>query len=113
MMVEGFDLRQAEHKNRFTLKTTWSGAAVACRSYNPKVVCSNPTLAIKYITVEPQYSSFLFSQKVGCPNSATLEVISRILGHASVGITGDVYRTVRQDEIRDEHTRFSPLAGNI
>ena len=43
-------------------------------------------------------------------NGAKLEVISRILGHASVGITGDVYRTVKQDEIRDEHTRFSPLA---
>jgi integrase/recombinase XerD len=46
-------------------------------------------------------------------NGAKLEVISRILGHASVGITGDVYRTVKQDEIRDEHMRFSPLAGNI
>ena len=46
-------------------------------------------------------------------NGAKLEVISRILGHASVGITGDVYRTVKQDEIREEHTRFSPLStGN-
>ena len=44
-------------------------------------------------------------------NGAKLEVISRILGHASVGITGDVYRTVKQDEIREEHTRFSPLSG--
>ncbi|MGA9099732.1 MAG: tyrosine-type recombinase/integrase, partial [Methanotrichaceae archaeon] len=45
-------------------------------------------------------------------NGAKLEVISRILGHASVGITGDVYRTVKQDEIREEHTRFSPLSNS-
>jgi site-specific recombinase XerD len=45
-------------------------------------------------------------------NGAKLEVISRILGHASVGITGDVYRTVKQDEIRDEHQKFSPLSSN-
>ena len=44
-------------------------------------------------------------------NGAKLEVISRILGHASVGITGDVYRTVKQDEIREEHTRFNPLSS--
>jgi len=44
-------------------------------------------------------------------NGAKLEVISRILGHASVGITGDVYRTVKQDEIREEHARFSPMAN--
>jgi len=45
-------------------------------------------------------------------NGAKLEGISRILGHASVGITGDVYRTVKQDEIRDEHQKFSPLSSN-
>jgi len=46
-------------------------------------------------------------------NGAKLEVISRILGHASVGFTGDVYRTVKQDEIRDEHPKFSPLASSV
>jgi len=43
-------------------------------------------------------------------NGAKIEVISRMLGHASVGITGDVYRTVQQDEIRAEHKKFSPLS---
>jgi len=43
-------------------------------------------------------------------NGAKLEIVSRILGHASVGITGDVYRTVRQDEIQAEHKKYSPLA---
>jgi site-specific recombinase XerD len=46
-------------------------------------------------------------------NGAKLEVISRILGHASVGITGDVYRTVKQDEIREEHMKFSPLSTSL
>ena len=44
-------------------------------------------------------------------NGAKLELISKILGHASVGITADVYRTVKQDEIQAEHRRYSPLAG--
>jgi integrase/recombinase XerD len=43
-------------------------------------------------------------------NGAKLEVISRILGHASVGITGDTYRHVDQEEIQEEHKKFSPLA---
>ena len=35
-------------------------------------------------------------------NGAKLEVVSRILGHASVGITGDTYRHVEFKEMRDE-----------
>jgi len=44
-------------------------------------------------------------------NGAKLEVISKILGHSSVAITADVYRTVKQDEIREEHQKYSPLSG--
>jgi site-specific recombinase XerD len=44
-------------------------------------------------------------------NGAKLEVISKILGHSSVAITADVYRTVKQDEIREEHQRYSPLSN--
>ena len=43
-------------------------------------------------------------------NGAKLEIISKILGHSSIAITADVYRTVRQDEIKEEHRRFSPVA---
>jgi integrase/recombinase XerD len=43
-------------------------------------------------------------------NGAKLEVISRILGHASVGITGDVYRHVNMDEMREEVDRHGPLS---
>jgi integrase/recombinase XerD len=43
-------------------------------------------------------------------NGAKLEVISRILGHASVGITSDTYRHVDQAEIQAEHRKYSPLA---
>jgi site-specific recombinase XerD len=43
-------------------------------------------------------------------NGAKLEVISKILGHSSVAITADVYRTVKQDEIGEEHQGFGPLA---
>ena len=45
-------------------------------------------------------------------NGAKLEVISKILGHSSIAITADVYRTVRQEEIKAEHQRFSPLANS-
>ncbi|MFC1987929.1 tyrosine-type recombinase/integrase [Chloroflexota bacterium] len=44
-------------------------------------------------------------------NGAKLEIISKILGHSSIAITADVYRTIRQDEIRDEHQKFSPLSS--
>jgi integrase/recombinase XerD len=44
-------------------------------------------------------------------NGAKLEVISKILGHSSVAITVDVYRTVKQEEIQEEHKKYSPLAG--
>ena len=39
-----------------------------------------------------------------------LEVVSKILGHSSVAITADAYRTVKQDEIKAEHGRFGPLS---
>jgi len=41
---------------------------------------------------------------------AKLEVISRILGHSSVGITAEVYRHVDRDEMHEEHQRFAPLS---
>jgi site-specific recombinase XerD len=44
-------------------------------------------------------------------NGAKLEVISKILGHSSVAITADVYRHVKQDEIQQEHAKYSPLAN--
>jgi len=33
----------------------------------------------------------------------------QIPGHSSVAITADVYRTVKQGEIKAEHQRFGPL----
>jgi site-specific recombinase XerD len=44
-------------------------------------------------------------------NGAKLEVVSRILGHASVGITGDVYRHVDLEEMREEVDRHGPMSG--
>jgi integrase/recombinase XerD len=43
---------------------------------------------------------------------AKLEVVSRILGHAGVGITADIYRHVTTAELHEEHVRFAPLNGN-
>jgi len=43
-------------------------------------------------------------------NGAKLEVVSRILGHASVGITGDVYRHVDMEEMREEVDRHGPMS---
>lgn len=40
---------------------------------------------------------------------AKLEVVSRILGHASIGITGDLYRHVQTEEIHDTSRQFAPL----
>jgi len=43
---------------------------------------------------------------------AKLEVVGRILGHASIGITADIYRHVRTVEMHDEHMRFAPMTGH-
>lgn len=42
---------------------------------------------------------------------AKLEVVSRILGHASVAITADLYRHVLTDEIHDTSRQFAPLTN--
>jgi site-specific recombinase XerD len=44
-------------------------------------------------------------------NGAKLEVVGRILGHSSIGITADVYRHVRTGEMHEEHRRFAPMNG--
>jgi len=41
-------------------------------------------------------------------NRAKVELVSNILGHSSVGITMDVYRTVTQGEIKAEDARYGP-----
>ena len=46
-------------------------------------------------------------------DGARLHIISRILGHASVAITADVYTHVNRDEMSGEHARHSPLAKHI
>jgi site-specific recombinase XerD len=43
-------------------------------------------------------------------NGAKLEVISKILGHANVSITAEIYRHIQQKEYHDEHTKHNPLA---
>ncbi len=43
---------------------------------------------------------------------AKVEVVARILGHAGVGVTCDIYRHVATDEIHEEHGRFAPLNGH-
>jgi len=44
-------------------------------------------------------------------DGAKLEVISKTLGHAGVGITGDIYRHIRAEEVREEMLRHTPLNG--
>jgi site-specific recombinase XerD len=43
-------------------------------------------------------------------NGARLEVVSRILGHASIAITADIYTHIDEEEIHDTHKSFSPFA---
>jgi integrase len=40
---------------------------------------------------------------------AKLEVVGRILGHASIGVTADIYRHVRTDEMHEEHIKYAPM----
>lgn len=42
---------------------------------------------------------------------AKLEVVGRILGHSSIGITADIYRHVDTGEMHEEARRFAPLNG--
>jgi len=42
---------------------------------------------------------------------AKLEIVSKILGHASIGVTGDIYRHVAMTEVHEEHLRFAPFNG--
>ena len=42
---------------------------------------------------------------------AKLEVVARILGHASVGVTADIYRHIAMAEVHEEHMRFAPFNG--
>ncbi len=44
-------------------------------------------------------------------NGAKLEVVGRILGHSSIGITPDNYKHVRTRKMHEEHTRFAPAWG--
>ena len=44
-------------------------------------------------------------------NGAKLEVVGRILGHSSIGITADIYRHVRTGEMHDEARRYAPMNG--
>ncbi|MFC1949721.1 hypothetical protein ACFLW0_06075 [Chloroflexota bacterium] len=41
-------------------------------------------------------------------NGAKLEVVGRILGHASIEITADVYRHVNRGEMHEEHGKYAP-----
>ena len=42
---------------------------------------------------------------------AKVEIVARILGHAGVGATCDIYRHVATAELHQEHVRFAPLNG--
>ena len=43
-------------------------------------------------------------------NGARLEVVSRLLGHASIAITADIYTHIDREEIHETHQRFAPFA---
>jgi site-specific recombinase XerD len=44
-------------------------------------------------------------------NGVKLEVVGRILGHSSIGITADIHRHVRTGEMHEEARRCAPLSG--
>jgi integrase/recombinase XerD len=49
------------------------------------------------------YATYLLQQ------GAKLEVVSHILGHASIGTTGDIYRHVLTTEMHEASRQFAPL----
>ena len=46
-------------------------------------------------------------------NGARLEVVSRLLGHASIAITADIYTHIDREEIHETHQRFAPFASMV
>lgn len=44
---------------------------------------------------------------------AKLEVVGRILGHSSIGITADIYRFVETGEMHEAVERFGPQNGSV
>jgi site-specific recombinase XerD len=44
-------------------------------------------------------------------NGAKLEVVGRILGHSGIGVTADIYRHVRTEEMHEAVERFGPMNG--
>jgi len=42
-------------------------------------------------------------------NGARLEIVSKILGHASIAITADLYCHIDREEIHEAHRRYSPF----
>ncbi|MFC1965026.1 tyrosine-type recombinase/integrase [Chloroflexota bacterium] len=43
-------------------------------------------------------------------NGARLEVVSKLLGHASIAITADIYRHIDREVIHEIYQRFAPFA---
>ena len=37
-------------------------------------------------------------------------MVSRLLGHASIAITADIYTHIDKEEIHETHQRFAPFA---
>ena len=52
-----------------------------------------------------------FSATTMLKDRAKLEVVSRLLGHSSVAITGDVYRHVDAEEMDEQHRKHGALNG--
>ncbi|MFC1955302.1 tyrosine-type recombinase/integrase [Chloroflexota bacterium] len=46
-------------------------------------------------------------------NGARLEIVSKLLGHASVAVTADIYCHINLQELHDAHQKYSPLLGVI
>ena len=42
-------------------------------------------------------------------SGAKLEIVAKILGHAGVGVTGDIYRHVCSAELHETAQQFAPL----
>jgi len=102
------------------------------RANNPEVVGSNPTSATnpKGYLDEHSFDRTFKRQCERCRvkpfsphalrhyfathslrNGAWLEIVSRILGHASVAITIDLYTHINSEEMHDGHRRFVPFAN--
>lgn len=78
--------------------------------YNIEKTLKRACLRAKVEPFTPHQLRHLYATEM-LRNGAKLEVVGRILGHSSIGITADIYRHVRTGEMHEEARKYAPMNG--